>query len=236
VLLLVFVYYIRVSQLTRARKRQEELSKLLIQNQEEERQRIALELHDSVGQKMLLIKNQLTASLRLKPKKSVTEQIQKMNTLAGETIQEIRTISRNLRPQHLDQLGLSTALETLIETVQESSTIHFQFHCDPIDGLIPFEHEINFYRIVQEGLNNILKHSRATEASLAIRRTPETLVLEIRDNGTGMTKTTATDSTGMGLPGMQERASMFGAKIFFRQAQPSGTVIQLVYTLLGQKS
>jgi signal transduction histidine kinase len=180
---------------------------------------------------MLLIKNQLVTSLRQKRIGEIHEQLGRMNDLTGETIQEIRNISHNLRPQHLDQLGLTTALETLVETVQENSAIQFHLHCDPINGLIPVEHEINFYRIVQEALNNILKHSGASEASIIVRHREKKIDLEIQDNGKGFSLKTLAGEKGMGLTGMQERARMFHATIEIFQAQPTGTIIHLQYNL-----
>lgn len=216
----------------REKEIQQQFSRQLLESQENERNRIAQELHDSVGQKLLLIKNQLTAGIRQEPEGNLSGQLQRMNNLTGDTIQEIRSISYNLRPPHLDQLGLTTALETLVETVQASSDIRFNLLCDPIDGLIPLEYEINFFRIVQEGLNNIIKHAGATEASVTIKHTNDKLDLEIRDNGSGFRESMSGNAAGMGLTGMQERARMFGAILTITPAEPSGTLIHLEYYLV----
>jgi signal transduction histidine kinase len=97
--------------------------------------------------------------------------------------------------------------------------------------LIPPEHEINFYRIVQEGLNNIIKHSGATEAAIEIHRSEMCIDLEVRDNGKGIDAGSLSGPGGMGLTGMAERARMFDATLEIKSLQPRGTAIQLQYFL-----
>jgi signal transduction histidine kinase/ligand-binding sensor domain-containing protein len=226
-----FIFYVRVKQLKRAQNRQEEFSKLLIQSQEEERKRIAMELHDSVGQKVLLIKNQLTANIRKEKEGGKANSLRKISDLTGEAIQEIRNISQNLRPPHLDQLGLTTAIETLAEKVQELSDIRFHIQLDTIDGLIPSEQEINFFRIIQEAFNNIIKHSHASEAFLTITKTDTMIHVEINDNGKGVTPQVVSSKAGLGLTGMRERARMVGAALTIDLSKSSGGSITIDYPL-----
>lgn len=199
----------------------------LMQSQENERNRIALELHDSIGQKLLLIKNRLLTNIRKEPEQSKSESLKKISDLTGETIQEIRDISWDLRPQHLDQLGLTTAIETLVEKVRESSGIKFNLKIDNIDDLIPRENEINLFRIIQESINNIVKHSQATEAFISIKRNNNMFRLEIKDNGIGMNRKVKTE--GLGLTGMHERAGILGAELNINFSQTSGTSINMEY-------
>ena len=100
-------------------------------------------------------------------------------------IQETREISYNLRPFQLDRLGLSKAIEAMIRTVAKSAGINISTKLDDIDDLFPEELRINFYRIVQEGLNNIVKHSEASQVNVSIQRTSERMVLTIQDDGRG---------------------------------------------------
>ena len=109
-------------------------AKRLIDSQESERNRIAMGLHDSVGQKLLLVKNLMLSRLRKSDDDSEKTFIQGINDLTGETINEIRNIIYNLRPQHLDQLGLSAAIETLVENLASSSEINFVINLDKIDN------------------------------------------------------------------------------------------------------
>lgn len=201
----------------------------LIESQEVERNRIALELHDSIGQKLLLINNKLLTKIRKESEPTAVESLKEISNLTGETIQEIRDISWNLRPQHLDQLGLTTAIETLVEKVEESSGVKFHSQIDNIDNFIPKENEINLYRIIQESLNNIVKHSRATEAFIKIERNGKMVYMEIKDNGIGANQ--PVKSAGFGLTGMYERAEMLGAKLNIILSETSGTVISMEYQL-----
>lgn len=209
-----------------------DFSRKLIELQENERNRIALELHDSVGQKLLLIKNKLLSSIRDTTDAEQSVSLNQTCNLTGSTIQEIRNISQNLRPQHLDQLGLTTAIDTMIEVIERSSDIKFESSLDNIDDLLKTGHEINFYRIIQESLNNIVKHSSATVVSIIIKKSNKEINLEISDNGIGIDKSIDTFNNttgGMGIAGMHERAKMISAHLVIDQLENSGTVIKLNY-------
>lgn len=200
----------------------------LIQTQEDERNRIAMELHDSIGQKLLLIKNYLLSEIRARStaKKDV-DSLEEISNLSGETIQEVREITHNLRPQHLDQLGLTTAIETAVERFENSSEISFHFELDDIDGAMPKEDEINYYRIIQESLNNIVKHSNASEAHVTIKRNNNSIIAEIKDNG--KMQNLNLKSEGIGITGMRERAKMIKAEISIDIGKSEGTSIKLIY-------
>ena len=103
----------------------------------------------------------------------------------AQTLEEVRTISYNLRPHHLDQLGLTTTIRAMIEKIAESSGIAMSSELDDIDGVFPPADEITIYRIVQESLNNVVKHSRADEAHVAVRCHEHHVEITIRDNGQG---------------------------------------------------
>ncbi len=209
-------------------KAREQFAMRLIESQESERNRIAMELHDSVGQKLLIIKNLLLSELRnLSGTKSPLEQV---CDISGETIQDVRNIIYNLRPQHLDQLGLTTAIETVIEKFADSSAICFHDDLDDIDNIMSKENEINFYRIIQESLNNIVKHSMATDAFISIKRAGESIQLVVRDNGIGYKESgpsAGEGRRGFGITGMYERASMIGAEMNLGPAENGGTTMVL---------
>ena len=213
----------------------EQFAMKLIESQENERNRIALELHDSIGQKLLLIKNQLLLKIRTSPDKESTELLRGISNLTGETIREVRTISCNLRPQHLDQLGLTTAIEIIVEEVSESSDIKFHLSVDDIDELLPKQDEINFFRIVQESINNIVKHSQAADAIIKIKKTNTLIDLEISDNGIGIKKNILHMNKGLGLTGMHERARMINARLSIIFPDDGGTIIEMEYPLKKYK-
>jgi len=201
----------------------------LMESQENERNRIALELHDSVGQKLLLIKNHLVNKIRNSEPDGSGKSLTAVSSLAGELIHEIRNIIYNLRPQHLDQLGLTTAIETMLEKVSESSDINFHINIDNIDDLLSKGDEISFYRIVQECLNNIVKHSQASDAYINIKKETDSMLLEISDNGTGFNTDNNTGKIGIGLTGIRERARLLGSELNISSSPGSGTVISLEY-------
>ncbi|HCY76896.1 MAG TPA: hypothetical protein DHV28_13325 [Ignavibacteriales bacterium] len=205
-------------------------AKRLIDSQENERNRIALELHDSVGQKLLLVKN-----LLLSRNKKSFDDIEKkflygVNDLTQETINEIRNIIYNLRPQHLDQLGLSTAIETLVENLSVPSEINFVLNIDKIDDFFTKPDEIYFFRILQECLNNIIKHSNAKDAFIDIKKRDGFIFMQVKDNGKS-DKKNKNSLNGMGLAGIRERSKIIGAELNLDINGEEGTTVILKYPI-----
>lgn len=214
------IYFRRVSVLKKKNMQQQEFSRRLIESQEQERKRIAAELHDSVGQDLLIIKNKLLLETEQNNQNDIVDYISK-------SLKNVREISRNLRPIQLDQLGLTTALESVLETVADSSRIKFTTHLDIIDNLLTKENEINLFRIVQESLNNILKHSNATEVTVEMKKISNSLSLMIKDNGVGITQN-ITEHAGFGMSSMHERARILGGTIEIISQSGEGTTIRLI--------
>ncbi|MHB9057101.1 MAG: sensor histidine kinase, partial [Paludibacteraceae bacterium] len=201
----------------------------LLESQEAERNRIALGLHDSVGQNLLLIKNHLLSKIKQSSVQNDLAVLNEIGDLADETIQEIRNITYNLRPQYLDQLGLTAAIETIAEKISESSGINISLDIeDKIDDLISKNDQINFFRIVQESLNNIVKHSGADEAFVIMKRENDQILLEIRDNGKGFQNINIVSGTG--ITGMRERAKILGTGLDIIHDE-SGTKIKMIYPI-----
>jgi len=227
--LALLVYKGRVSRLEKARGAQEAFSRQLISSQENERKRIAAELHDGLGQNLLIIKNRALIALNRKDDTAAQTQLEEISSTVSHALEEVRSIARNLRPHQLDRLGLTQAIKSIVNNVSNSSAISFGSEIDPIDGLFSPEAEINLYRIVQEGVNNIVKHSGATEALVAIRREEQALQLIIQDNGSGFNSESAPDANGggFGLTGISERARMVGGRASFHSAAGKGTTISV---------
>jgi signal transduction histidine kinase len=181
----------RVSQLQQAQAAQQAFSRQLIASQEAERKRIAAEMHDSLGQRLIVIKN--LAYLLLRARKgaaaddSDAQTITEISDEASSAIAETREISYNLRPFQLDRLGLTKAIEAMVRTTGNASGINFSSELDNIDDVFAEDLRINFYRIVQESLGNILKHAQATEVNVRVKRRVEHVILTIEDNGRGFT-------------------------------------------------
>jgi signal transduction histidine kinase len=251
--LVLLGYRSRIAQLKRAQAAQQAFSRRLIESQESERQRIAAELHDSLGQSLLIIKNRaFLASSSLDDKEEAKEQLDEISSSATQAIEEAREIAYNLRPFQLDRFGLTRTLEAIFIKSSDTSGIQFSAEVEPIDGLCSKETEIGIYRIVQESVNNILKHSRATEAKLWIERNGREVQIRIEDNGQGFSvaerptgeasaaRTGHSQSAngnlpsgGFGLIGMAERARMLGGVYTIDSGPGQGTVITVKLTVAG---
>ena len=199
----------------------------LIAAQEAERKRIAAELHDSMGQNLLLIKNLAEMSLRSTDPAQVYEQAGSINHLAVQCIAEARRISRDLHPHQLDHLGLKRSLEAMIEQTAQASEIKFDAKIEPVDDLFSGDAAMNFYRIVQESLNNILKHSRANQVSIRVERDIHEVQLQIQDNGAGFDVNIAEGKKGLGLKNIAERVRMLGGKLNVVSSPDKGTRVEV---------
>ena len=198
----------------------------LIDSMEAERKRIATELHDSIGQDLLIIKNRALLALNdLKNKKNVREQLEEISQAASQAIQGIREITNNLRPYQIDRLGLKKSLESIIMNAARTTTISFTSDIDPIDNLIPKEIEIHVYRIIQECVNNIIKHAHATAGKVTIKRWYNRLNIDVEDNGTGFDVSfqRTQNERGIGLQGIIERARFIGGTMRVESSPGKGT-------------
>lgn len=199
-------------------------SRDLINMQEAERKRIASELHDSLGQKLIVIKNKV---FRFTKTNSTGFQ-QNPEALAGsvaDAIQEVRSISYGLRPYQIDLLGLTQSIKSLVSETFDAANIQYTLNVDDIDSIKDQEMQINIYRIVQECVNNIVKHANATATNISVKITNAYLQIVITDNGTGFDIEKA--HTGFGLKGIKERLHILNGTIQFTLLQPTGVNIAI---------
>lgn len=232
-------YKLRVNQLERAREVQETFSRRLIDSQEQERQRIAAELHDSLGQNLLVIKNRAAiAKLTSKDLPAAFQQLDQIADSTMQAIQEVRQIAYDLRPHHLNNIGLTRSLEEMLRRVEEASGLGIACEIEMLDGALPKEAEINIYRIVQEAVSNIVKHAQATRAGVEIERREDRLLLAIRDNGCGFDIHDSSGKRGFGLPGMAERVRILGGTYRVESELGKGTavLVELPLSSKGGKS
>ena len=149
--------------------------------------------------------------------------LDQISGVASQAIEEVRQITHDLRPHLLDQLGLTQTLRATIRRVSENCPIVFAAHVDDIDGLFGSESEIHVYRIVQEGLNNVVKHSSATEATVVVKRQQHVLTIAVRDNGRGFSRNSEINGdspgAGFGLSSISERARILGGDVAY-ESQP----------------
>ena len=211
----------------------------LILSQESERKRIASELHDSLGQDLLLIKNRLgLLAAGVKQLPQVTAQLRELLVAASRAIADVRSISQALRPAALEQVGLSKAIEWMIEQLDQASVTKFSSEIDNIDGLLTPELEMNLYRIVQEALNNVIKHAQATRVIVSVKRGPSGISVSIQDDGRGLNPQSLQTAPSrherkptLGLVSMAERAKLLAGEIEIQSAQGKGTRLTLTLPL-----
>ncbi len=231
-------YQYRITQLKRAQAVQQAFSRQLIASQEAERERIAAELHDGLNQSLVIIKNRATLSLSDTTNSTrAFEQLEEIADAATHAIDESKEIAYNLRPFQLDRLGLTQAIESMLKNVSDANNINIVAEIEPIDGLILKESEINFYRVVQESLNNIVKHAQSTEVRVTVHREPSAISLTITDNGVGFTVGAVNTSTkrGFGLIGLEERAKILGGALSLHSTPGEGTTVRMRIVAKGEK-
>jgi signal transduction histidine kinase/ligand-binding sensor domain-containing protein len=236
----VLIYKRRVGHLREKHAMQQAFSRQLIESQEGERKRIASELHDGLGQNLLVVKSNALLGVNMAEDGSpVKEQFDGISATTSQALEEVRKIIHNLRPYHLDRLGLKEALEFMLEQVAAVSDIRFSAEIDAVDGVFSKEAETNLYRIAQESINNIIKHSGATEAKVTLKRDGRRVQLVIEDNGKGFVAEpgTSTESRrrGFGLTGVAERARMLGGKEEIHAVPGQGTTITVTVILQDER-
>jgi len=194
--------------------------------QEAERRRLARDLHDGIGQTLTALKHQLDVveqfSTGLPP--AARTRLRDAAELAAQALHETRELSRLLRPQILDDLGLEPALRWLTRTFGERTGVALEVDLAGVEGRLPPEVETLAYRVVQEALNNVGKHSGAGRAQVLARRDAAEIELVISDDGRGF-DATVSGADGSGLRGMRDRVELFGGRIDIASRPGRGTRI-----------
>jgi len=212
----------------REKKAREEFTHLLIASQEAERHRLAGELHDGLGQNLSIIKNRsLLAQREPATPAVVTEHLQSIERIVSEAISETRNLAHNLRPAHIEQVGLTASLLELIREVSESSQIRFERRVENVDGIFNWEAATNVYRIAQEALNNLTKHSRAEQAVITVERDVRDVHMRITDDGVGFDIIKAMTKGGLGLTSIAERVRMLGGQLNIQSTPGKGTQLTI---------
>lgn len=202
-------------------------SRQVLKRLEDDRRRIAVNLHDSLGQILLLIKNHALVALQPVPdEKGSQHRLNEISTATSQAIEEVREITHGLRPYQLDRLGLTQAIRTSVQQAAVDKSISFACRVQDVDGLFDQDTEIHVYRIVQEAVTNVVKHAAATEATVVVKRRPDSVSLSIRDNGRGFEAAQLAvqpHGLGYGLTGISERARILGATMTIDSHPGSGT-------------
>lgn len=221
--------YLLHRRLERQKTAQLIFSRQVLERLEGERSRIAANLHDSLGQTLLVIKNYAMIALMNPSREGMSNQrLTEISETTSQAIEEVRRITHGLRPYQLDRLGLTQAVRTAIDVASKNASIEFASRVEDIDGLFNKDNEIHIYRIVQEAISNAVKHSAATEAAVVIKRRPTTISLSIRDNGRGFDRAKFSDQLhdlGYGLTGIAERVRILGGTVTIDSRPGAGTVL-----------
>jgi signal transduction histidine kinase len=193
----------------------------MLVGQESERQRVAQDLHDSVGGLLAAIKIQLETMLSKKPERAQDDDWIKIKALLDETVSETRHIARNMQPSALLEFGLVTALRDLTNRVHGEGVPHITFQHFGEFGDLNREIALNCYRIIQELIQNSLKHAQATEIMVQITRTDNQLALLVEDDGTGFDPEST--QKGMGTDNVARRAQFLKGELSVQSAKGQGT-------------
>lgn len=220
----------RTAELERERRDVQELSSQLLQAQDEERRRISRELHDSTGQLLVALAMNLT---RLKSDQTYSNPdadalIDDTAAMVSEMSRQLRTMSYLLHPPMLDEAGLLSAVKWYIDGFSTRSSVQVSLDCDEL-GRLPPELEITLFRLIQESLTNIHRHSGSNTALIRIIRDDKAVMLEVIDRGKGFSSTATSGDAhlkyGVGIPGMKERVRRFGGTIDI-SSNPGGTTVK----------
>jgi signal transduction histidine kinase len=211
-----------------------ELFRRVVAAQEAERQRIARDLHDETGQSLTAIGmglRGLSGKLSGRNKEALST-LHKLEALTADSLKELQRLMTDLRPSHLDDLGLSAALRWYGSKIQEHSSLHIRLdihgeECDLDDAM-----KITIFRIIQESLNNIIKHSQATHVNIHVHYEDKQVRISVLDNGIGfdhnLIQQRRASRPSLGLAGMEERAALLGGTVHVQSRPGYGTEIDAI--------
>ena len=191
----------------------------VVEAREEERRRISRELHDELGQRLTALKMELTGLASRAGLGDADERVNGMLTMLDETVSAVRRLSSDLRPPMLDDLGLNAAIEWLARDMARRTGIDIRVRLDDSHPPPAGRLATALYRMVQEGLTNAARHSRARRVEVRLRRHGDSMMLTVADDGVGLPEGGALRDDAYGLLGMRERAAMLGGTLEFSNAE-----------------
>lgn len=203
----------------------------LIKSQEEERTRIARELHDGLGQELLVARNRALLALAAPdlPEAGRT-QLEALSSTLGASLDSLRTLSHDLTPHQLEHLGFEPALRSMVEATAAATGLPIAYHADALPRVLAHEAALNVYRAVQEALANVVRHSQASQASVHVTVHGARLRVVVADDGCGFDVRRDADGSllgGFGLTGIRERASLLGGSVDVVSATGRGSSVHL---------
>lgn len=224
--------------ITRRRQAEEELRNLggrLIKAQEDERSRIARDLHDDLNQRLAILGIELDQLRQRLPSEQtdLSARVDRLWTRAQEISSEIHRLSYQLHPSKLDHLGLAAALKSLCQEFSEHQELEIEFHQNGFPAVLPQDITLCVFRVAQESLRNVIKHSAARNARVALRKTSQAVHLHVSDTGCGFDYDSPKSTKGLGFISMRERLRLVGGEISIRSEAARGTQIDAMIPLVA---
>ena len=230
----------RVRGLRKLHAVQEEFSQRLIDSQEGERRRVSSEMHDSLGQHLAIIKRRTRTGREIvADRAAVEEALEEIGVLTDRISAEMKEIAYDLRPHQLDTIGLTKTIENMVHRIGKSCDIAFDMDIAFIDDQAPEASHIHIFRIIQEAVSNIVTHSQATSARIAVVSREASVQIVVQDNGVGFNPTAATArpiTHGAGLVGMRERVRMLGGRVEIQSSAQAGTTVRVSLPLVDRRA
>lgn len=215
-------------QVSQARSQLQFLSRRLVSIQEHERSVVSRELHDEAGQALttlMLGLGRLEKHTAESP--ALKAELEELKSIVKGVMEELHRLAMDLRPSALDHVGIEAALQQYLQGVSRRSGLLVQFESLEITGRLPLEMETNLFRIVQESLNNVIRHAHATRVDVLLQCSHDQLVLLIEDDGRGFDSNNLLSEDHLGLFGIQERVEMLNGKLIIESSPGKGTTLRV---------
>ncbi len=215
----------RINRLRKEAQSQELFSKQLMEVYETERKRIASELHDGLGQNLLIIANRAKMGLKKEERSLMQKEFEIISESALESINDVRKITYNLHPLQIDEIGITTAVESMLKRVATLIDNTLSYTIEQIDDLLPKEKQIHLYRVIQETLNNSIKHSGAQNIEVIVVKDGQSIRTIIKDDGKGFDPKIKKE--GYGMRSLNERVKILNGQYAIESSAGKGTVIKI---------
>lgn len=217
----------RSSQLRKETQRMEEVSRLLIERQEEERSRFAQEMHDGLGQELLVMKQWVSSWAKQSSQEVEKSHYSDLSNQISSILKSVKNITYNLRPPELDRIGVTETVRYLLEESGRAADIAMDLDIEDVDRYIASEHHISVLRIMQEMVSNTMRHSKATHIQVGMHVDNGHIRILYRDDGIGFDQQKLDSPTGLGISGMSERVRILGGSLSIQTATGQGVSITI---------
>jgi len=216
-----------LEQLARDAQEMQQLSRQILQAQEEERHRLARELHDEAAQSLTSLLVYIRLLERAKNPEEAQRHVQELRRLTAAALEDVRRVAVDLRPTILDDLGLSAALEWRVDELNKQSGLHAVFTAEGMEQRLARTTELVLYRVGQEALSNVHRHAAASKVTVSLRRDGDCCILHVAYNGVGFDPAAIerADGHGLGLLGMRERVAIVGGELEIISRPGAGAII-----------